>query len=170
MKVNTWPLSVLGVVIIAVGCSAGPDSSSGALSLVVEPHREVVPVEGPILARVVLHNETNSPVSFRPILMFGHWLDAEITGPDGTILPRTLELDPPNQGEIELQPGDSLVETVDLRCGAPLLPDEEGCLGPYSMTEPGEYTFRAQFTAPCWFDDCEDTFTVRAPIFRIRVN
>jgi hypothetical protein len=144
------------------------------LALSAAPLREIVPVEGPLLVEIVVTNVSDSIARFRPIFNFGAFLDAEILDSFGVSLGETASVDPPNQFQLTLWPGESVNATVDLRCsigGFRMEGLEDTCFGPYDgLSRPGTFEVRMHFTVPC--DErggCDVPLTLEAEPFQVRV-
>jgi len=147
--------------------------SANGLRLTVSPLRTVVGVAGPLEVEVTIHNLTDSVVTFRPIFDFGDWLDAEISGPLGSTVPKTASIDAPNAWAISLKSGESFTDTVDLRCTF-LIPEDDYCMAPYDLSVPGAYEVTLRFTIPHYPtedpDDLVRPITLEAAPFSVRVE
>lgn len=144
-------------------------SGSHGLRLSVAPRSAAYARTGPMEVDVTLVNATDSVVRLRPIFSFGRWLDADIRGPSGELLENTAAIDPPNAWPVTLEPGQSITETVDLRCSLPVTPGVP-CTAPYDMTRPGQYEIVVRFTVPCDIRGCERMITTTASPIRILVG
>lgn len=147
------------VLLTGTACSTAEDEpdapqpgvasgSSGEVQLIAEPLREVYPTRGPLEVRIAITNESDTEFVFRPILDFGAFLDADVVDGRGEVLPRSMELDPPNAGEVRLASGDTYADTVDIRCSMHVIELGE-CSQMYDLSQPGIYEVRMRFTAPC---------------------
>lgn len=147
--------------------------SANGLKLTVSPIRTVFGVSGPLEVEVTVLNLTDSVVTFRPIFDFGDWLDAEISGPLGSPIPKTAFIDAPNAFAISLESGESVTEIVDLRCTFPI-PEDNSCMAPYDLSAPGGYEVKVRFTLPYYSPDYPDDtvlpVTLEAEPFSIRVE
>jgi hypothetical protein len=170
--------AAIGVSIV-VGCrnvaerSASVEDASGApaqgLHLTALPVRTTAGISGPLEVEITLRNLTDSVVQFRPVFNFGAWLDAEIVDASGSVLPRVSHIDPPNAWAVSLRTGDSVTDTVDLRCSLEM-PDEHSCIAPYDLSRPGAYAVRMHFTLPCDIEGCGNLVKVEAKPFTVRVR
>lgn len=177
-------LLLVMVMCVSVGCRDASERptervvddvslSANGLRLTVSPLRTVVGVAGPLEVEVTIHNRTDSVVTFRPILDFGDWLDAEISGPLGSPVPKTASIDAPNAWAISLKSGESFTDTVDLRCTFPI-PEDDYCMAPYDLSVPGAYEVKVRFTIPYYPSDHPDDsvrpVTLEAAPFSVRVE
>jgi len=120
----------------------------GEVQLIAEPLSQVYPTTGPLMVRVTILNGTGDEFVFRPILDFGAFLDADVVDVQGGVLPRMMDLDPPNAREVRLGRGQVYSDTVDLRCSM-LVAELGECLEMYDLSVPGTYEVRMRFSAPC---------------------
>jgi hypothetical protein len=173
-------LTVVAVAVwVAVGCQGAPEpppeassqemtGTQDGLGLRVTPLSEIYRIEGSLEVQITLENRTDSVMRFRPIFNFGRWLDADIWNSSETLLESTASIDPPNAYPITLEPGQSITETVDLRCSLPVTGGVP-CTAPYDLKQPGTYRIRMRFTMPCDIRGCEEVTTVEADAITIRV-
>lgn len=171
-------LVFVGVVIAAAACGpdqrrtvagddATPDPDLG-LRLEARPLREQVTPDGPVRVRITIRNESDGPMTFKPMLEFGEWLDAEILDKKGVRLQMSADIDGPNALAITLQGGESITDTIDLRCGSDGPERTRNCIMPYEgLARPGTYTVRMRFTLPC--NPCSVLNTIEAEPFVVRV-
>lgn len=173
-------VSLVLLVWVGAGCQDMAERRAGtngyeasvadrSLELTASPLRNAVPVEGPLLVEVTVRNPSDSVVRFRPIFHFGRWLDAEILDSAGSPLPKTAAIDPPNAWAVSLETGESISDTVDLRCSMPV-PGDTPCMAPYDLSRPGAYEVKMHFTLPCDIEDCGERVTVEAEPFTVLVE
>lgn len=157
---------VLVVALTATACSGRADEDAPRQSglesgfpdevqLVAEPLRDVYATSGPIEVRIAIQNGSDTEFVFRPILDFGAFLDADVVNGRGEVLPRMMELDPPNAGEVRLASGETYSDTVDIRCSMLVIELGE-CSQMYDLSEPGTYEVRMRFSAPCDPPHCSE--------------
>lgn len=172
---------VFVVLIMGTACSQAEEedasrqsgSESGSLDgvqLIAEPIRDVYPIRGPVEVRIEMRNRSENEFVFRPILDFGAFLDADVVDERGEVLPRRMELDPPNAAEVRLASGETYSDTVDIRCS--MLVTELGeCSQMYDLSEPGTYEVRMRFSAPCNPPHCSEAHQrMVAQPFRIEIR
>jgi hypothetical protein len=174
------PTTVLLLALVGAGCSRTQDeepqsalpelSAPGEVQLIAEPLLDAYAREGPIAVRISIRNGSDSAFVFRPILDFGAFLDAEIVDKRGEVLPKTMELDPPNAGEVRLASGETYSDTVDIRCSMLVIELGE-CSSMYDLTEPGTYEVRMRFAAPCDPPNCRRAHErLEADPFRVSIR
>lgn len=173
--------SILALVLTGTACSPTDDghaarqagSESGPLDevqLIAEPLHDVYPTRGPVEVRIAIRNGSDTEFVFRPILDFGAFLDADVVNERGEVLPRRMELDPPNAGELSLASGETYSDTVDIRCSM-LIVELGECSQIYDLSEPGTYEVRMRFTAPCDPPHCREAHQrLEAKPFRIEIR
>lgn len=168
------------VICVTVGCQgsaeqstagAGEDvpSTDHGLELTASPVQTTVPAEGPLEVEITIRNASESVVRFRPVFVFGRWLDAEVLDAAGSPIPKTAEIDPPNAWAVSLGTGESITDTVDLRCSLPV-PEENSCMAPYDLSGPGAYEVKMHFTLPCDIEGCGERVKLEAEPFTLRVR
>jgi len=168
------------VVWVGVGCQnvaernaaiEGQEASVAdhGLEVPVSPPRNEVPADGPLEVEISVRNLSDSVVQFRPIFNFGAWLDAEILDRSGSPIQKTASIDPPNAWAVSLRTGESIADTVDLRCSLQV-PAGIPCTAPYDLSRPGTYQVKMHFTLPCDIEGCDEFIKVEAKSFTVKVG
>lgn len=184
-------LCLVLVAILTAACARAKETASPACSLEKQlsaaEHRKgndpvallscpvdtVFKIGGPIKVDVAIANIADSVVRIRPGLVFGTWLDAQITGPDGRVLKKVGHIDAGLGPFTYLAPGRMLRTTIDLRC-ALKTDGGAGCISPYRFNTVGRYSITMSYSYACDFGPCESgqlkIDKVTAPAFSVSLR